>query len=46
MYQSGYVPPVGQYNPIKKEHPKLVWDILKAYPRPKKPQTQSKEMVK
>lgn len=26
-------PPVGHYNPLKKDKPKLVWDILKVYHR-------------
>ena len=31
MYRTGEVPPVGHYHPLKKDRPKLVWDILKAY---------------
>jgi hypothetical protein len=30
-FARSYVPPVGQYNPTRKERPKLVWDVLKAY---------------
>lgn len=30
-YRRDETPPVGQYNPIKRERPKLVWDILKVY---------------
>lgn len=41
MYKSGEVPPVGQYNPIKKQQPRLVWDILKAYSQPKKQQAKN-----